>query len=65
MPKEDTQFKPGNPGRKGIPTKKGGAERLETAVDAILERVLEKALGGDLQAADILMRFYVRKDLAR
>jgi len=40
-----------------------GAERIEKTLDAILERVLEQALNGDMHACDILLRFYSKKEL--
>lgn len=75
MPKSITKSKPpignrfqhgvsGNPN--GRPKKIAtGAERIERALDALLEKALEKALGGDLHALDIILRFFTRKDLAK
>jgi hypothetical protein len=67
--KRSKGFQPGHPQyggrRQGVPPKKTVEERLPSALDAIIESVLQRALDGDLHAADILMRYYVRKEVNR
>jgi hypothetical protein len=59
MPKSDTQFKPGNRGRPpGTLTRKTADELLTAGVDAILERVIEQAIGGDMTAAAVALDHY-------